>query len=804
MSICDVCLNLDWNLYSTRLLVRPPLSESDNESIQSQDDDPLFRDEMIEDNDGMETLDDETNQIEEDLNPPEDDMYQAQDDMSLSTNETNELERSPTQEKRVSTDSTSLALSASSGCELCSILHQGLVAFRQYTASLRDPWKPWDLGGPCKVDIELRRGRSLSLSLSKRDYGWEEEPGETSISQLHSEQQQSLGRDRYELCIEFFTCADSPTSPWTAFGIGKPVTENLNRTLSVQLIREWLHSCTEEHICIFEQFPKLPTRVLDLAPLADGHDLVLFESKTENASYMTLSHCWGESTMIETRKDTLREMKSGIPLSSLPQTFQDAIAITQDLGIRYLWIDSLCIIQDDIDDWEKESSRMAAVYANTYLNIAATCSRDSSDGIFQPRWHEAMVVRDVWSCPVKDVKITGTHQGQPYDVFARFEMWRAHRDFLMSNDVSDIHHRSPLLARSWVFQELYLSPRTIHFHSSELIWECKKSLRCECGELEHEVDEENALSRHRSLNSLSTLSDNQRSYLWLSIVTEYCQLNLTRESDRLPALAGLASRFENQSTGKYFAGLWQNDLVRMLLWSLSQSKATCERDFSIAPSWSWASIVEYNDPNARGDNSPNYVLVRGSPTSFKQDANVKILDVTCTVPGINPYGQVSDGTIIIQGSVIYATLVRRRVETHVGNNDVGTSISLHWDNSIGTGHSTRYFSEAQVLKDPAICVGVDVIFELEDNDLSVVTRESFIPDIWIGDRWEVLDGDEVLCLFLGTSKIDFRDGARTMALCLVLRYSEEREGAFERIGVMMCETDSVIFQEQEGCVIELI
>ncbi|EHL02808.1 hypothetical protein M7I_1148 [Glarea lozoyensis 74030] len=272
---------------------------------------------------------------------------------------------------------------------------------------------------------------------------------------------------------------------------------------------------------------------------------------------------------------------------------------------------------------------MAAVYANTYLNIAATCSRDSSDGIFQPRWHEAMVVRDVWSCPVKDVKITGTHQGQPYDVFARFEMWRAHRDFLMSNDVSDIHHRSPLLARSWVFQELYLSPRTIHFHSSELIWECKKSLRCECGELEHEVDEENALSRHRSLNSLSTLSDNQRSYLWLSIVTEYCQLNLTRESDRLPALAGLASRFENQT-----------------------------------PSWSWASIVEYNDPNARGDNSPNYVLVRGSPTSFKQDANVKILDVTCTVPGINPYGQVSDGTIIIQGSVIYATLVRRRVETH--------------------------------------------------------------------------------------------------------------------------------------------
>jgi hypothetical protein len=574
--------------------------------------------------------------------------------------------------------------------------------------------------------------------------------------------------------------------------------------LSVQIIREWLNSCTEQHNCISDQLPKLPTRVLDLAPLADGHDLVLFESGPVNARYMTLSHCWGESKMIETRKETLRDMKNGIPSSTLPQTFQDAIAIAQDLGIRYLWIDSLCIIQDDIDDWEKESSTMAAVYANTYLNIAATCSRDSSDGIFQPRWHESMVVRDAWSCPVKDIKITGTHQGQPYEIFARFELWRAHRDFLMSNDVSDIHHRSPLLARSWVFQELYLSPRTIHFHSSELVWECKKCVRCECGELEHEVDGENALSRHRSLDTSSMLSDNQRCYLWLSIVGEYCQLNLTRESDRLPALAGLASRFEDQSTGRYFAGLWQNDLVRMLLWSLSQSKATCERDFSIAPSWSWASIVEYDDPNSRGDNSPNYLLVRGSPTSFKQDADVEILDINCTVPGINPYGQVSDGMIRIRGSVIYATLVRRRIESHVGNNDVHTSITLHWDNTIDPASSTRYFSEAQVLEEPQICVGVDVLFEHEEDDFVVVTCQSFIPDIWIGEHWEILDGDEVLCLFLGTSKINFRDGARTMGLRLVLRYSEEREGAFERIGVMMCETDSVIFWEREDRVVELI
>jgi hypothetical protein len=207
MPICDVCLNLDWNLYRTRLLVRPQLSESD----QSQDDFSLSGDEISEENDGIGTSETEKKLGQEDLNPSEDKVDQAQDDISLSDDEPIELEESITQKKRVGTDSTSLALSASSGCELCSILHRGLVAFRQYTASLEYPWKPWDLGGPCKVDILLRRGRSLSLALSQSDYSWEEEPDKTSTSQLYSEERQSLGRDTYELCIEYFTCAGMPT-----------------------------------------------------------------------------------------------------------------------------------------------------------------------------------------------------------------------------------------------------------------------------------------------------------------------------------------------------------------------------------------------------------------------------------------------------------------------------------------------------------------------------------------------------------------------------------------------------------------
>lgn len=581
--------------------------------------------------------------------------------------------------------------------------------------------------------------------------------------------------------------------------------ESLDKRTSTQIIQDWLSTCTHQHDCFSNQLPRLPARVLDLAPLSAGEHIVLVETGAENGRYMTLSHCWGNSKTIETRKETLPMMKLGIPWSTLPRTFQDAVSIAQELSIRYLWIDSLCIIQDDIADWERESSKMATIYANTYLNIAATCSRNSHDGFFKPRWMEAMSLSEIWSCPTKDVKIEGIHEGQPCEIFARFEQWRAHQDFLASDNASDIHIRSPLLARAWVFQELYLSPRTIHFHSSELVWECKDCVRCECTELEREINERNALSRHRQLG-VSSLDPNQRLYFWLSIVNDYCKLNLTHESDRLPALAGLASRFAHQTTGKYFAGLWQKDLVRMLLWSLKHSWATCTRSRpSTAPSWSWASIAAYLEPSERGDNSPNYILVQDSHTSFRQDTNAHVLKVECSAPGINPFGEVPIGTILIHSTVLHSTLVRRRRLTHIGQNLVRTGLNLNHDNTIDMDSHVISYSAEEVHHNPEICIGADLIFAQEEDDLIIVTRHSFIPDIWLGEEEEILDGDKVLCLLLGTSEIRWRLSARaTVALCLVLRYSTNREGAFERIGVMFCDTDSRIFRPRENCVVELV
>lgn len=100
---------------------------------------------------------------------------------------------------------------------------------------------------------------------------------------------------------------------------------------------------------------------------------------------MTLSHCWGRTQFITTTRDTLKQRIAGIALTDLSKTFKDAVSLTRKLGIRYLWIDSLCIIQKDKEDWEREAGKMGAVYSQSFLNIAATSSAEGSGGLFKER-----------------------------------------------------------------------------------------------------------------------------------------------------------------------------------------------------------------------------------------------------------------------------------------------------------------------------------------------------------------------------------------------------------------------------------
>jgi hypothetical protein len=217
----------------------------------------------------------------------------------------------------------------------------------------------------------------------------------------------------------------------------------------------------------------MPTRVIDVG---DGEAMHLFlrdkGETSQEVDYVALSHCWGK--LIEEQKKEWRDTtgnkedwnttkgnkerrKQGFLITELPQTFQDAIIVTRELGLRYLWIDSLCIIQDDHGDWATESQKMEAVFKNAYCTIAATSAEDSTKGFLNRPEGKDLQYEMVPECSHGKVYVC-TSIGNDFD-----------------GDVM----KGILNTRAWVFQERALSRRTIHFTKRQTYWECGGGVRCE-------------------------------------------------------------------------------------------------------------------------------------------------------------------------------------------------------------------------------------------------------------------------------------------------------------------------------------
>jgi hypothetical protein len=231
------------------------------------------------------------------------------------------------------------------------------------------------------------------------------------------------------------------------------------------LLKKWLAICDRDHHCTSRNDsgppPSCPTRLIDVSNGKNGPGLRLVEDYDRvNAKYCALSHCWGKLTEQQkfcTYQANHEMLKSSIDLQRMPQTFRDAVTITRALGVQYLWIDSLCIIQDDPLDWEAESERMEDVFSSAYVTIAATSSRSSLEGFLRSRSG-----RGSEDC----VEIRSARRG---GVFICTAIDDFHRDVELG----------PLNQRGWVLQERVLSRRSIHFTSNQIYWECGQGVHCE-------------------------------------------------------------------------------------------------------------------------------------------------------------------------------------------------------------------------------------------------------------------------------------------------------------------------------------
>lgn len=174
-------------------------------------------------------------------------------------------------------------------------------------------------------------------------------------------------------------------SLWSAIGYAphQAVLHDPKSSQSLEKIRYWMAECTSRHRDCKETSARLPKRILDVGQ-ANSQVISIYTTKGEMGRYIALSHCWGpvEFQPLRTMANNIKDLENGIPWSKLSKTFQDAIWLTQSLGVRYLWIDSLCIIQDDKEDWKEQSGEMAGIYGGSYLTIAATRAPNGHIGCF--------------------------------------------------------------------------------------------------------------------------------------------------------------------------------------------------------------------------------------------------------------------------------------------------------------------------------------------------------------------------------------------------------------------------------------
>ncbi|KAF2178730.1 HET-domain-containing protein [Zopfia rhizophila CBS 207.26] len=383
---------------------------------------------------------------------------------------------------------------------------------------------------------------------------------------------------------------------------GRSVQAHSGSQQSFELMRKWLSRCATVHLpCLPESslsqppttafsnvlLPRLPTRIIDVGPSTGTQTSFLhLSSMDEVGTYATLSHCWGNSQQFTTTKATLQGRISGIEIGDLPKTMQDAIVITRNLNIRYLWIDSICIIQNDPADWEVESARMAAIYRNAFVNLAATASSYGQKGMLFPR--EAR----------KTVRIDYMSSGKPH-------IYSTSISFFISPSKSsliDPVRMSPLNQRGWVLQERILSRRIIHFSSDQLFWGCQHQFISEDGHYNTTLSPSSysRLNLDPKLLSVSgpDLPFGHQAYsfdvsilgYWLNLTVEYSRKSLTKDSDVFSALAGIATLVHKRTGDEYVAGMWRSNLHIELLWIAYQAPLKAPSAWR-APSWSWASLV---------------------------------------------------------------------------------------------------------------------------------------------------------------------------------------------------------------------
>ncbi|TDZ33451.1 hypothetical protein C8035_v011836 [Colletotrichum spinosum] len=374
----------------------------------------------------------------------------------------------------------------------------------------------------------------------------------------------------------------------------RPLQRDVKSTRVMNAARSVYSKCRKDHPqCRYARDATLPSRVLDVGTAASPTLNILVNDTERRGEYLALSYCWGGGgggggQKVLLRRETLGPMSghNGLSERGLQRSVRDAVAVTRLLGFRYLWVDALCIVQDCDADKAEQIGRMATIYKNAAVTLAAGTAESAADGFL-----------DAGATYLPDVQVA-VDAGTLY----------------LRSGAHEPNHA--LDGRGWVLQEFLLSSRLLLFSEYELLWQCKTvDLRSVAG-----GGGEDGLDYLQPLESLPWTVFNEdnadaafgrevaeKRYLWKTIVQQYTRRRLSRADDRLDAVRGITRELETLWGDFTYFGLWHRWFVDLLAWKRSRSCGSdvLQRDRSSrAPTWSWASVdgpIEYTAPLTRED-----------------------------------------------------------------------------------------------------------------------------------------------------------------------------------------------------------
>lgn len=507
-----------------------------------------------------------------------------------------------------------------------------------------------------------------------------------------------------------------------------------------------------------------PTRLLDVqASCPSGLRLVITETNpdlcTLDASqrrYAALSYCWGLGDaalkQLKTTKDVLQKHLAEVPMEKVPQTVADSIRVCQALGIRYLWVDALCILQGDREDWSKESFQMSSIYENSYLTLCIVQGDSCSSGFLRKEYNPPNIRVKFQS--KLDSSISG-------NITLRMLYPPSETVRRCTNEVGKYPHYddkpgdSDLKSaswgtRGWTFQEDRLAPRKVFF--GNLMFHVSRGSHLEAAD-------GSTMEHSRFVNSMDSFQQGLET--WYNLIESYSKRELSYEKDKFPAIAALARSFsERFKDQKYLAGLWESDIHKGLLWSCPAWKEfddyqkLVSKDY-IAPSWSWARRPLSVDWILTHDRRPkSELVVRGSEVIADEH---------------NEFGCISKGRLLLTARM-FKPPTRENGKIGIRHSyDLWKYMNSPSFSYILSSESNQYMAKIRFDWDNQSCLNDKGYPRGPMNDICLVLTASIFP------------GDDPTL-----RSRDLPDD-QEMLLGIVVWSSPIEEGAYEKIGAFFTE-----------------